>query len=198
MNKKLILLSAGLFALCAPVLARAEDINEIFKKVNGYVGEQNYTKALEELTWAKKEIEKLNSTKIGTLLPASINGFTGGETQIQSALGFNNIEKSYTGNGKTIKVSVTGGGADSGMGGLAGLARMGMMMGGQQPGMDSFRLDGRTANLDSSGGSPELTVFLDSGSIVKIEGQGVDAATLKSFGEGLKLSNLDNYMRGSK
>jgi hypothetical protein len=192
-------IAAGVLILVAPQLSRAEDINEIFKKVNGYVTEQNYTKALEELSWAKKEIEKLNSTKIGTLLPTTVNGYTGGEVKVQSALGFDNIERTYTGSGKNIQVSITGGGAAGGpMGGLAGLARMGMMMGGQQPGMDSFRLDGRTANLDTTGGKAELTVFLDSGAILKVEGSGVDGATLKSFAEGLKISNLDNYMRGTK
>lgn len=193
------ILVVGFCALVTPQLVIAEDINEIFKKVNGYVTEQNYPKALEELSWAKKEIEKLNSTKIGTLLPTEVNGFTGGEVKVQSAMGFDNIERDYTGSGKKISVSVTGGGAGGAMGGLAGLARMGMMMGGQQPGVDSFRLDGRTANLDTTGGKAELTVFLDSGSILKIEGQkGVDAATIKSFAEGLKISNLDNYMRGTK
>jgi len=189
----------GFLALVIPQLALAEDVNELFKKVNTYITEQNYPKALEELSWAKKEIEKLNSTKIGTLLPATVNGFTGGEVKVQSALGFDSIERDYTGNGQKISVSVTGGGAGGAMGGLAGLAKMGMMMGGQQPGVDSFRLDGRTANLDTSSGKVELTVFLDSGSILKVEGQkGVDAAALKSFAEGLKISNLDNYMRGTK
>jgi len=197
MRTKTILL--GFLALVIPQFALAEDVNELFKKVNTYITEQNYPKALEELSWAKKEIEKLNSTKIGTLLPATVNGFTGGEVKVQSALGFDSIERDYTGNGQKISVSVTGGGAGGAMGGLAGLAKMGMMMGGQQPGVDSFRLDGRTANLDTSSGKAELTVFLDSGSILKVEGQqGVDAAALKSFAEGLKISNLDNYMRGTK
>jgi hypothetical protein len=196
MTKKSLMIAC--LVMVTPQLSLAEDVNEIFKKVNGYITEQNYPKALEELSWAKKEIEKLNSTKIGTLLPATVNGFTGADVKVQSAMGFDNIERDYSGNGKKITVSVTGGGAGNAMGGLAGLARMGMMMGGQQPGVDSFRLDGRTANLDTTGGRAELTVFLDSGSILKVEGSGVDAATIKSFAEGLKISNLDNYMKGSK
>lgn len=197
MTKRLILALSVLFLF--PQFVLAEDVNEIFKKVNTYIGEQNYPKALEELSWAKKEIEKLNSSKIGTLLPASVNGFTGGEVKVQSAMGFDNIERMYTGNGKEITVSVTGGGVGNAMGGLAGLARMGMMMGGSQPGIDSFRIEGRTANLDTTNsGRAELTVFLDSGSILKVEGSGIDAQAIKSFTEGLHISNLDNYMRGSK
>lgn len=192
----------ALALVLAPSSAFAEDINEIFKKVNSYIAEQNYPKALEELSWAKKEIEKMNSSRIGTLLPKDLNGFTGNEPTVQSALGFNNIERTYKSGERTIKVSITGGGADGGMGGLgglAGLARMGMMMGGNQPGTDTFRIEGRAANLDSKTGAPELTIFLDSGAIVKLEGQnGVDGNTLKSFGEGLKISAIDNYLRGTK
>jgi hypothetical protein len=191
------LITAAVITICAPIFAHAEDINEIFKKVNTYVQEQNYPKALEELNWARKEIEKLNTQRIGTLLPNSLNGFNGGETKVQSAMGFNNIEKDYTQGEKSIKVSITGGGADGAMGGLAGLAKMGMMMG-AQPGMDSFRIDGRTANLDTTSGNAELTVFLDSGAIMKLDGEGIDGKTLKSFAEGLKITNLDNYMRGIK
>jgi len=189
----------AVLALGTYSVAVAEDVNEIFKKVNQYISEQNYPKALEELSWAKKEIEKLNSNRIGTLLPKELNGFVGDEPKVQSALGFNNIERKYTSGSKSIEVSITGGGADGGMGGLAGLARMGMMMGGQQPGMDSFRIDGRTANLDATGGSPNLTVFLDSGAILKLDASnGVDAATLKSFAEGLKIGTVDSYLKGSK
>ncbi len=195
--KKIIALS--LAATLFPMTAFAEDINEIFKKVNQYVTEQNYPKAMEELNWAKKEIEKLNTAKLGNLLPKELNGFVGDEPKVQSAMGFNNIERNYKSAAKTIKVSITGAGADGGMGGLAGLARMGMMMGGAQPGSDQFRVDGRTANLETNGSNPELTIFLDSGSIMKLETQnGVDAPTLKAFAEGLKVSTLDNYLRGTK
>lgn len=178
--------------------AFAEDIAQIFKKVNDYVATENYTKALDELSWARKEIEKLNATKITKLLPDQVNGFKGETPKVQTALGINNIERRYSNGSTTIEVSLTGGGdALGGAGGLAGLARMGMMMGAQEPGSETFRIEGKTATLSTSSGRPELTVILESGQILKVEGaSGSDAAAVKSFAEGLKISALDTYLGG--
>lgn len=195
-----LLLASGSFLWQSVQPACAEDINEIFKKVNDYVAKENFPKAIEELGWAKKEIEKLNSQKIGKLLPNEVNGFTGDAPKIQSALGFTTIERNYTNGGKTIVLNLAGGagGAGGALGGLAGLAKMGMMMEGADGTSDTFRIDGRTANLSTQGGSPELTLFLDSGQILKLEARGgVDAAQLKTFAEQLKVTALDEYLKGS-
>jgi hypothetical protein len=47
MNRTLIAASLASLPLCQPALA--EDINEVFKKVNEYVQQKNYPKAMEEL-----------------------------------------------------------------------------------------------------------------------------------------------------
>lgn len=192
-------------ALCSSssltTVAHAEDINEIFKRVNEYVAKENYTKALEELSWAKKEIEKQNSSKIAKLLPEEISGFKGSEAKVTNALGMLNLEKTYKAEGKEIQLSLTGGagGAGDSMGGLSGLARMGMMMDASQGGSETFRIDGRTASLKTEGTRPELTIILESGSMLKLEARkGVDAAALKTFGETMKLAPLDTYLKGAQ
>jgi hypothetical protein len=131
-------------------------------------------------------------------LPADVNGYKGGEPEIQSAMGFTNIERRYTQGESEVKVAISGAsGGEGGAGGLAGLAKMGMMFGGAEPGVDQFRLDGRTATLRTEG-TPELAVFLESGSLLQITGsEGVDGATLKKFAEGLKVGLLDSYLKGS-
>ncbi len=196
--KKVIVSLLGAFSVCGVQVALAEDINAIFKKVNDYAQARNYPKALEELSWAQKELTKLHQARLGELLPADVNGYKGTEPQIQSAMGFTSIERQYSQGEKEIKVSISGGsGGEGGLGNLAGLAKMGMMFGGAQPGTDQFRLDGRTATLKTDG-SPELTVFLESGSLLQLTAsEGVDAASLKKFAEGLKIGELDSYLKGS-
>jgi hypothetical protein len=54
-------------------------------------------------------------------------------------------------------------------------------------------VDGRTASLNEQG-NPELTVFLDSGSILQFSGG--SAASLKSMAEAFNVGKLDNYLRG--
>ncbi len=184
--------------LCQP--AFAEDLNEIFKRVNELVAKENYSKALEELTWAKKEIEKLNTGKLGKLLPAEVNGFTGNEAKITNVMGMMNVERTYKNANKVIALSLTGSsGGNEGMGGLAGLARMGMMMEAQEGGSETFRIEGRTSTLKTQNGTTELTVALESGSILKLEGKtGVDGPTLKSFAEAMKIGTIDNYLKGAQ
>jgi hypothetical protein len=177
--------------------AYAEDINQVFSKVNEYVQQKNYPKALEELSWAQKELEKMHQGRLAELLPADVAGFKGNDPELNSALGFSNVEREYTNGEKSIRLSLTGTGGTEGMGGLAGLAKMGMMMGGVQAGKDQFRIAGRTASLDTTG-TPELTVFLESGSLLQLSAsEGVDGATLKKFAEGLKVADLDAYLKGS-
>ncbi len=202
--KKLLLIAV--FSLCClPAVGAAEDINDIFKRVNDFVTAKNYTKALEELTWAQKEIEKLNVTHVQAFFPDSLAGFTGSKFEANSALGMSNIERQYTktGSEERVKLSLSGssaGGAGAGgLGGLAAFGRMAAMMGGGGQGGDTFRIAGRTATLQQEEGSDSahLTVFLDSGSILSLElSNGKDSSVLKTMAEALKLNDLDNYLRG--
>lgn len=198
---KKILLATALALSLVPGTGAAEDVNAIFKKVNDLITAKNYAKALEELGWAQKEIEKMNVTQIQSYFPDSLAGYTGSKFESNSALGMTNLERQYTKGTEQVKLSLSGsspGGAGAGgLGGLAAFGRMAAMMGGGQGG-DTFRIAGRTATLQKEeGNSPQLTVFLDSGSVLNLEGQrGTTADSLKAMAEALKLNDLDNYLRG--
>lgn len=181
--------------------AQAEDIETIFGKVRDYAAKENYTKAIEELGWAKKELEKAHFNKIESMLPKEVAGFQGGEINSQSAVGITNIERTYKKSGeKDVKLSLAGGSTGGGpMAGFAALGRMAGMMG-TQPGVDTFRIDGRTANLQVKNGRAELTVFLESGSFLKLEQRSAkDGSSVKSIAEGMKteIVSLDNYLKGT-
>lgn len=187
----------GGLVLCGRV-ARAEDIKVLFDKVNKLVEAKNYPGALNELSWVQKELEKLHQQQLAQIIPAEVDGFKGNEPEIQSAMGFTTLEREYVKGEQSITMSISGGAGGDGLGGLAGLAKMGMMMGGTQPGIDKIRLGALTATLDTTG-TPELTVFLDSGSILQLRsGDGVDGVALKKFAEGLKIGDIDGYLKGAK
>lgn len=195
-----ILITATLLTSFITQNAFGEDINEVFKKVNEYVQQKNYPRAMEELSWAQKELEKLHQTRIGELLPAEVNGYKGGETKVQQAMGFSNIEREYTSGDKQIRVSISGSTGTEGLGGLAALGKMGMMMGGAQSGREQFRIGGRTATLDTTNSSPEISVFLESGAILQLStsSDGIDGPALKQFAESLKINAIDTYLKGTK
>lgn len=177
--------------------ALAEDLEKIFAKVNEYVKAENYSKAIQELGWAQKELEKLNNEKLGKLLPAEILGFKGGKLKVSSALGFSNLERQYQNGKKRITLSITGSGGGGGLAGLAALGKMGAMMG-AQPGVETLRIDGRTANLNTNRKNAELMVFLESGSMLKLEESNIgdEGKTLKAAAEALQVSKIDSYLQG--
>jgi len=196
------------FALVASLilftsLSFAEDLNQIFQKVNELAGKKAYTAALKELEWAKKELEKQNSAQLQSFLPDQLDGFAGDKFESNNIFGIQNIERTYkkVDTGSTVKVSLTGGAGSAGnaFGGLAALGGMAGMMGGQGNG-DTFRIAGKTATLitDEESKTPELTVMLESGSILKFEGnKKTDGPTLKTMAEALKVADLDNYLKGA-
>jgi hypothetical protein len=181
--------------------AWAEDVRQTLDKTNEYYQQKNYSKALQELAWAQKEIEKANSQVLESLFPAEIQGFKGAKLESTNMLGFTTIERSYEkGETLSIKASLLGSGQGQGqnpLGGLAALGQMAAMMGGGQPGTDSFRLDGRTAMLQKQEDSAELTVFLEAGAMLKFELNGsADGELLKKFASGFKLAEIEKQLKG--
>ena len=181
--------------------ARAEDLKQIFDKVQQYYQDKNYTKALEELSWAQKEIEKASSQVIQGFFPEEIEGYKGSKIENTSVFGITNIERTYEkSQDDSIKVSLLGSSKGQGqnpLGGLAAMGQMAAMMGGSQPGVDSFRIDGRTAMLEKEEGSASLTIFLDGGSMMKFEMQGSsNGDLLKKFAGGFKIAELEKHLKG--
>lgn len=191
----LIVLACMFFAS----VVHAEDINSIFKKVNDLVSAQNYAKALDELKWASKEIEKLHAEKLKTFLPDQLAGYAGDKIQSANALGITSIERTYRQTDSSVKISLTnigGAGSAGGMGGLAQLGQMAAMFGGAS-GIDTFRIQGRTATLENRDNGGDLTIYLESGSVLKLESQSATKTeSLKAMAEALKLDDLDKYLKG--
>ena len=182
--------------LLLPAISTAEDIATLQKRFNEYMEKENYPKALEELSWIKKEVENQNAKKVQAFFTDELGGMTGQKVEANNALGFTNIERRYKGNSNNVTVSLTGGskGGNNPFGGLAAIGQMAAMMGGQQ-GMDSFRIKGRTASFQTKGKKGELTVFLESGSILKFDNG--DKETLTKLAEEFNLEGLDNYLKGA-
>jgi hypothetical protein len=195
MKKHLLALSIAIL----PLAIHAEELNDIFKRVNDLVAQRNYSKALDELSWAKKEIEKLNTGQVASFFPDTLGGLKGDKFESSSALGFHSAERTYRGGDSvTIKVSLTGasGGGNEGMGALMGIGKMAAMM--DIPGQEAVRIQGRTATMNTENeGSPKLTIFLDSGSMLMIESESGGTATqLRKMADELKLEDLDKYLKG--
>ena len=186
-------------ALLAPSFAFGEEIEKIFENVVKLKNDGNYAKAINELTWASKELERMNVEKLKSFLPDTVSGFTGQEVTANAVMGLTSIERNYSKDDISVKVSLTNTSGNSGLGGgFAGLGQLAAAFGGQA-GLNSFRIDGNTANLEvnQQRKSAELTVFLQSGSILKLDmSNSSDGELLKGLAEGLKLGEIDTYLKG--
>ncbi|HMO01703.1 MAG TPA: hypothetical protein PKD37_02780 [Oligoflexia bacterium] len=181
----------------------AEDLDTIFDKVKKYAAAGNYQKAIAELGWAKQELEKKNLSKLESFFPNELGDLRGGKIEANAALGISNIERTYQGAGYSVKVSLTGfGGGAAGAGnplaGLASLGQMAAMFGGSQAGEESFRVGDLTARGEKKGSRAEITVFTQSGGIMKFETDKADKYDqMKELAKKFDYAALDNYLRGS-
>jgi hypothetical protein len=144
----------------------------------------------------------MNATKVEHFFPDELAGFKGDKFESQAALGFSAMERNYRkmGTNTQVKVSLVGGMGGTGMEGLGGLAGMGRMAAMMAGGPNTVRIAGRTATLESDedAKSVDLTIFLDSGSILKFEMNGEsDGAVLRKMAEELKIDGLEAYLRGT-
>lgn len=197
------LLALCMIAFAAP--SQAEELSTIFGRVNDLVAKKNYAKALEELGWARRELEKRHRERLESFFPEQLGDYVGGKLDTNSALGFTNIERTYTKGSTSVKVSLTGEsssggqGLGGGLGGIMALGKMAAMLG-DQAGQETLRINGHTAVLNAPDGSDssDLTLFLDAGSILKFEQyNGSDAAILRALAEKLDVSGLENYLKGN-
>ncbi len=135
------------------------------------------------------------------LFPSEVEGYKGGKLESSSVMGFTTIERLYQkGDPVSIKASLLGSSGGQGqnpLGGLAAMGQMAAMMGGAQPGTDTFRMDGRTAILEKQDDSAELTVFLDGGAMLKFEQSGsANGDELKKFASAFKISEIEKTLKG--
>ena len=197
-----VFLSALLILSCASSAA-AEDVNTIFQRVNDLIKAQNYSKALDELEWARKEVAKMHAERLKGFLPDQVAGYTGGKAEMSGALGILSLERTYTSPTSKVKVLLTGGasaGGGAALGGLAQIGQMAAMFGNNEPGKETIRVGGRTAMLESNEAqkTASLDVFLDGGAMLKLEQDGsAQADSLKTFADALKIDDIEKYLKGN-
>jgi len=191
------LVTTLVFSLLVSAGAFAEDVNAVFKRVNELVAAKNYPKALEELGRAREDIEKLHLARLQGYLPDAVVGYAASPPASQSALGILSVERVYTKGASILKLAIragTIGGGQGSFGSIAQLGRMAALMG-SQSGRAAIQIGGRPAVFKDRGGKNDLMIFLESGTIVTVEGGAASTNDeMRGFAEALNLSELDRYL----
>ncbi len=178
-----------------------EQLGDILKRVSELHAEGKYVQAMNELSWASKELEKLHLEKLKAFFPKGEGGFTAGDFQSNNALGFVALERTYNStSGGSVTASLTGsastdGAAAQGMGALAGFARMAEMMDttGQS---EAVRVKGMRATVKNMGGQFELSLPLSSGMFFTLKPNSgtVTKEQLVTLANGLDSDGLNSYL----
>lgn len=191
-----------MLAVSVPFKSGAEDLDSIFKRVDEFMTAKKYPKALEELAWARKEIEKQHNQQLQAYFPETLLDYKGDKINSNGALGFLSVDREYKKGESTLKVSLSGtsgGDAAGGLGGLAAFGKMAALMQNQAPGNETVRVAGKTAtlNINTDSKSGDMSIFLDSGAILRIEmPDNASADTIKKAADALQIEALDKYLLG--
>ena len=178
------------------VIVQAEDLDKIFDRVAKYTADKNYPKALEELKWAQNELGKRHTKKLESFFPDKLEEFAGDKIKPSSVLGMVELKRTYRKGSDQVKLSLMGGSSGAANNPFGQIARFGAMMGGQG-GQETLRINGRTSTLkEQERGNSELTMFLDSGFMLKIESRQAKGDALKTMAENLDLDGLEKYLKG--
>ncbi|MFM1848797.1 MAG: hypothetical protein RL417_2271 [Pseudomonadota bacterium] len=194
-----ILAAAVAAIVLFPPVARGEDLNAVFKRVNDLMAQKSYARALEELGLARQEIERFHLEKVKTFFPATVAGYTGGESKTGGALGIATVDREYTKGTSTLRLGLRGGNAGSGPGSFGSIAQLGRMVAGmqKQPGVESVRIGLQPGIIKLAGAKNTLTLFLESGAVLVVEGlTSASNEELKNFAGALDIISLEKYLSG--
>ena len=187
---KLLSLSASLTLSTGAIMpAHAEeDPSETCKSAASLFKEGDLDGALDEARWCVTQLEQLKQNQTSSYFQDQINGYTAGKMESQQTMGMQLIERSYSKDGQTIGVSLTGGAMGAANSAFAALASLGM----QSAQGEKIRIQRRTAVITEENGSKQLVVTLKSGGMLTFDSQNVSRDELLAFAKAFPVADLDD------
>ena len=185
-------LAAAIVGSLTVVPAAAQDL-EGCDSFQRYVGQENYPKALEELTWCRRSVEDLHYDRIKQIVERTVLGYEPDGATVEGAMGMSMIESTYSNGSDRITLELTSGGAmgSAGATGLGALAGLAGAFGVRNQGTRQVRVAGLTGQLEEEDDEASLTLTLDSGMIIVVTGP--DADTVEEFAEEI-IPDLEDYL----
>ncbi|MBN1425706.1 hypothetical protein JXA88_14215 [Candidatus Fermentibacteria bacterium] len=187
----------ALSLVLVPFLARAEDPGSLIQSASELLKQGKYTKAVEDLQWAIREIRLLQVEELKKYLPSAVSGYATEEVESDAAsAAFFNVnlveaQRNYQSNGSDefVDLKITSG--DIGGAGLGAMMKMAQMFGEQQG--ELVRVKGRKATLEWDAGNAggKLTCVLDNNVQITVEVTDGQKATVTKFMELVDLDSLE-------
>ncbi|GAA6171643.1 hypothetical protein NBRC116592_13130 [Colwellia sp. KU-HH00111] len=144
--------------------------------------------ALEEARWCVTQLEQLKQSRVSSFFKDEINGFKGGKLNKQQAMGISMIERSYSKDGKIIKVSLSGGASGVANNAFAALASFGM----QAADGEKIRIQRRTAVVTADGNNNQVVVTLKNDGMLTFESNDLSSKDVTAFAKAFPIADLDD------
>lgn len=184
-------LSGGLALAATELSAETTETITACEDAAKLLAEQDIDGALEEASWCFNGIKQMKENQTLAVFPAEVLDFVGGEISNRDMMGMRMVEREYTLDGKTIKVSLTGGGAASA--GLAVLTGLGLNLnlGGAKK---KIRVQKRTVLDMSEGSTVQYMAQLKSGAILNFSSEVISAEDVLIFIRAFPIARLDDAL----
>lgn len=142
--------------------------------------DEDTTLALEEARWCVEGLEQVKQAAVAGQFKEEVMGMTGGAVGNNRAMGMVVIDRTYSGDGGSIDVTLTrSGGANDGMAGLGALASMGMMGAGRK-----VRINGHTGTFLDNGENVQLMVTpREGGGLLNFDSRSLSQDEVEAFAE---------------
>ena len=174
---------------CAPALA--DELGDALARVRELDAAGNFPKAMKEAEGVQQELRRKHERRLAAFLPEEVGGFRAEP----APAGARGVSRSYRKGKLAIEASLQEFSATQRA--MLDMAQWGMRMGAQMM-SESLSLEGCPANLESRPGqeNASLTIELAGHARLRLELRGSsDGAVLKTFAAGLKLGEMDRYLR---
>ncbi len=177
--KKLFTLSLIVMFVCLlSSMAQADNVTELLNSAKKHYAAHNFSKALEDLEWARKEISSQHLKSMKAFFPANIDGMRGTDVDSGDVMGVRGVTREYSNNDQTksVVISFLSGSNTASANGLGALMSMASSMGFMNAGGNSKVVieKGYKGQFIQEGGDStgRLTFNLREGKIIVIETTG--------------------------
>jgi len=156
----------------------ADNVTELLKSASQNYEAKKYSKALEDMEWARREIANLQLQELKKLLPEELDGMKGQDGDAGAILGIHAVSREYYSEdgSKSVKITLASGKSSQGGAGLGAImgmaAAFGAMDGNRQSKMIIEQGYKGQFSLDPNTTEGMLLFNLNGGSMINIETDG--------------------------
>jgi hypothetical protein len=165
------------------------------QRFEAFVDEGNYPKALEELEWAKRALNKAHHARIDALFPERLGIREGQPMERSQMLGLDTHSRRYAGADDEIVVVLSEGA--SGNVGFAAIEQLSRLFG-VHVNSEAVRIEGRGGTLVPADENAHavLTLKLEAGATLQFRSPGGDTDALLEAARAFGVETLDEYLSG--